>query len=708
VRHFETRSGSSLGGGDDLGAYFGLGTSGSVSNLTITWPSGTVQTLTNVAVNQRLTVTEEGGGNIPPTASFTTTVNDLSVDVNASASSDSDGSIVSYAWTFGDGGTGTGQTASHNYIAYGTYTITLTVTDNEGATGSTTRSVTLTDGTGGTGAFLEAGGMVVMEAENFAANIPRGVHSWVVNTANAGFSGLSAMNTTPDNGAQITVDVPNTSPELAFDVNFTTTGDFYMWGRVWAPGSNGDRMHFGFDGAIPSNSNGIISKTVYNSWQWVDMIGSGTRQTIDVVTGGLHEVNVWMREDGMLIDKIVLTTDAAFTPTGTGPAESPRDGGGGTNPPPVASFTASTTNLTVNVDASASSDDGSIVSYAWTFGDGGTATGVTASRTYAAAGTYTIVLTVTDDEGATGTASQNVTVTTGGGGSGSFIESAGMVVMEAENFHANISRSSHDWVLSTANAGFSGGGSMASTPDDGTMIKNAAETTSPELSFDVTFGTTGVYYLWGRIWAPDSKDKTVHIGINGDIPSNVNGLTTTTYGAWVWVDLIKTGLRQTLSVGTAGEHTIHIWMREDGLVFDKIVMTTDVNFTPSGTGPAESPRAAAPSTAKKVGVDSPALQLMAAQDLPTEFALEGNYPNPFNPTTAIRFALPEAASVRLEVYDAMGRRVATLLDNTLEAGRHEAIWEGRTDGGITVASGVYLYRIEAGSFTAVKSMLLVK
>ncbi|MEZ4700752.1 MAG: FG-GAP-like repeat-containing protein [Rhodothermales bacterium] len=707
TRYYETRSGSSLGGGDDLGAYFGLGSASSISSLVITWPSGTVQTLTGVGINQRLTVTEEGGGNVPPTASFTTTVSDLTVDVDASASSDN-GSIVSYAWTFGDGATGTGVTASHTYAAYGTYTITLTVTDNEGATGSTTRTVTLTDGTGGTGAFVESGGQVTMEAENFTANIPRGDHSWVTSTANAGFSGVSAMITTPDNGAQITVDVENTSPELAFDVNFTTTGTYYMWGRVWAPGSNGDRMHFGFDGAIPSNSNGVISKTVYNSWQWVDMIGSGTRQTIDVSTPGVHEVNVWMREDGMLIDKIVLTTDAGFTPTGTGPAESPRDGSGGGNPAPIASFTATTTDLTVNVDASASTDDGSIVSYAWTFGDGATGTGVTASHTYGAAGTYSVVLTVTDDMGATGSTSQNVTVTSnGGGGTGSFIESAGMVVMEAENFHTNIERSSHSWVLDTAKGGFSGGGSMVTTPDNGTQIKNSVTSTSPEMGFSVTFGTTGNYYLWGRVWAPDSKAKTVHIGNDGQIPSNVNGLATTTYGEWVWVDLVKTGLRQTLNIATAGEHEINVWMREDGLAIDKIVMTTDANFTPSGIGPDESPRTAAP-VAAKAGAMAPALNLMAAQDLPTEFALEGNYPNPFNPTTTIRFALPEAAPVRLEVYDAMGRRIATLLDSSLEAGRHEAMWDGRTDAGVTVASGVYLYRIDAGSFSAVKSMLLVK
>lgn len=89
---------------------------------------------------------------------------------------------------------------------------------------------------------------------------------------------------------------------------------------------------------------------------------------------------------------------------------------GGTEPPadvaPTASFTASTSDLTVSVDASGSSDAEGALTYAWTFGDGGTATGVTASHTYAAAGTFTVNLTVTDSAGQTAATSQTVTTTT--------------------------------------------------------------------------------------------------------------------------------------------------------------------------------------------------------------------------------------------------------------------------------------------------------
>jgi PKD repeat protein len=92
-------------------------------------------------------------------------------------------------------------------------------------------------------------------------------------------------------------------------------------------------------------------------------------------------------------------------------------GGGTPNDPPTASFTAAPTSgiapLAVSFDGSASSDsDGTIASYAWSFGDGGTATGATASHTYAAPGTYSAKLTVTDDKGATGSQTQTITATT--------------------------------------------------------------------------------------------------------------------------------------------------------------------------------------------------------------------------------------------------------------------------------------------------------
>lgn len=109
---------------------------------------GTALTATQVA-NQYAIATGGGGAtNVPPTASFTSSVTGLAVSADASASSDSDGSIASYGWAFGDGGTATGRTASHTYATAGTYTVTLTVTDNGGASSSSSRSETVSSGGG--------------------------------------------------------------------------------------------------------------------------------------------------------------------------------------------------------------------------------------------------------------------------------------------------------------------------------------------------------------------------------------------------------------------------------------------------------------------------------------------------------------------------------------------------------------------------------
>jgi parallel beta-helix repeat protein len=95
-------------------------------------------------------------------------------------------------------------------------------------------------------------------------------------------------------------------------------------------------------------------------------------------------------------------------------------------------------------------------------------------------------------------------------------------------------------------------------------------------------------------------------------------------------------------------------------------------------------------------------------DLPTAYRLAGNFPNPFNPKTSISFDLPESQFVKLVVFAADGRRVTTLLNEQVAAGRHVAVWEGHDDDGRSVASGVYFARIQAGPLAETRKMLLMK
>jgi hypothetical protein len=94
--------------------------------------------------------------------------------------------------------------------------------------------------------------------------------------------------------------------------------------------------------------------------------------------------------------------------------------------------------------------------------------------------------------------------------------------------------------------------------------------------------------------------------------------------------------------------------------------------------------------------------------IPDKFELKQNYPNPFNPVTQISFSLPKAANVKLEIYNLLGQKVATLFDGQLPAGNHQIIWDGKNLKGELVSSGIYFYRLQAGDFMNVKKMILVK
>ena len=94
--------------------------------------------------------------------------------------------------------------------------------------------------------------------------------------------------------------------------------------------------------------------------------------------------------------------------------------------------------------------------------------------------------------------------------------------------------------------------------------------------------------------------------------------------------------------------------------------------------------------------------------VPTEYSLEQNYPNPFNATTLIQFGLPEAGAVKLVLYDLQGRLVRTLVADDLKAGYHSALWDGKSASGDMAASGVYFCRLQAGGFTTVRKMTLVR
>ena len=94
--------------------------------------------------------------------------------------------------------------------------------------------------------------------------------------------------------------------------------------------------------------------------------------------------------------------------------------------------------------------------------------------------------------------------------------------------------------------------------------------------------------------------------------------------------------------------------------------------------------------------------------MPGRYSLLQNYPNPFNPTTTLRYNLPENSHVTITIYDMLGRKVKTLINETQYSGYRSIIWDAIGNNGERASAGIYLYQIQAGEYISTKKMVLLK
>jgi len=220
---------------------------------------------------------------------------------------------------------------------------TLTYTPDADFVGEDSFTYTVSDGNGGyadaavtltivaSPAFRESGGIVVMETEHFTLDAQGSRQCvWTETTDFAGASGETAMEATPNTGVHQSTST--NGPRLDYMIDFSTTGMYRVWVRMLGRTGHDDSVHVGLDRIKKTGYSGIANMEGY--WDW-----ERSPYLIDVSSPGIHTFNVWMREDGVLVDKIVLTTDLNFTPSGQGPGE---------NMPTVAVPIA---DVTVNEDA---------------------------------------------------------------------------------------------------------------------------------------------------------------------------------------------------------------------------------------------------------------------------------------------------------------------------------------------------------------------
>jgi PKD repeat protein len=365
-----------------------------------------VVTATSGGISSDITVKVETNEN--PTASFVYSPTNPKVGekvhFNAAESSDSDGTIVSYKWDYGDGRSGSGEKTNHSYNQAGTFSVVLVVEDNSGNRDSTSETITVAEGDAPTASFVVSPtNPAVNEVVYFNASESSDKDGTIVgyNWDLGDGSGASGINIThtytsagtytvllvviDDSGntgsASKTVPVgENESPTAAFDyspVNPKVDEDIY------------------FNASDSSDPDGTIE-----SYEWD--FGDNTTGTGETVT---HRYS----QDGQYKVYLRVTDDSGNTGS-TSKTITVSAGQG-----PTASFVYSPANPitgeSVYFNASDSNDpDGSIVSYQWNFGDGKKGTGETPTHKFNSAGTYYVVLVVTDDDGNEDSVSNDIKV----------------------------------------------------------------------------------------------------------------------------------------------------------------------------------------------------------------------------------------------------------------------------------------------------------
>ena len=323
------------------------------------------------------------------------------VSFDGGGSTDSDGSVVAYEWTFGDGSSATGVAPTHTYLADGTFDVTLTVTDDGGAidTASTTATITAQP----LPPIADAGGPysgVVGAPVSFdgtGSGDPDGtITSYAWDFGDGGTaSGATPTHTFSVDGT-FTVSLTVTDNDGLADVGATSATINAAGGNV-PPVANANGPYSGTEGvAVQFSSEGSMDTdgtVVSYAWDFGDGSASSAANPMHTyVAAGTYNVTLTVTDDAADTGSDVTSATIEAVIVNAAPVA---DASG-----PYSGYVGEA----IVFDGNSSSDaDGTIVRYDWDFGDGATASdaGPGPSHTYAATGSYTVTLTVTDDAGAT-------------------------------------------------------------------------------------------------------------------------------------------------------------------------------------------------------------------------------------------------------------------------------------------------------------------
>jgi len=644
-----------------------------------------------------------GGGTPgdPPVAEFSGTPTSGTAPLTVNFTDQSTNTPTSWSWNFGDGGTSTAQNPSHQYTAAGVYTVTLTATNAYGSDGETKTNY-ITVGQPPVAAFTgtPTSGTAPLTV-NFTDQSTNTPTSWSWNFGDGGTSTVQNPSHQYTAAGVYTVTLTATN---AYGSDGETKTNYIT---VTAPGQAPVAAFTGTptSGTAPLTVNFTDQSTnTPTSWSW--NFGDGGTSTVQNPSHQYTAAGVYT---------VTLTATNAYGSDGetktnyitvTAPGQ-----------PPVAAFvgtpTSGTAPLTVNFTDQSTNTP---TSWSWNFGDGGTSTSQNPSHQYTAAGVYTVTLTATNAYGSDGETKTNyITVTAPGQPPvAAFVgtPTSGTTPLTV-NFTDQSTNTPTSWSWNFGDGG-------TSTSQNPSHQYTAAGVYTVTLTATNAFGSDGetkTNYItanapaqnlmhvnaiqvtkekWFALYRGKARVRVVDAAGNPVASASVTGnwsggattsatFTTgtdgwgTTYAAWRWGDASYTFCVSNIT---------------------KTGWTYDASANEVSCGSTNNMIEAA-ATTSKIRLDE------MDEELKSKLAF--SYPNPFNATTVISFYVPEDKQVTVEIFNVLGEKITTLVNQHLETGVHSINWHSTNDAGTLVGSGTYFFKVNIGNdYTMMRKMILLK
>jgi PKD repeat protein len=603
-----------------------------------------------------LTICPEGPVSCDVTANFSANTSSGCAALTVNFTDQSTGTPTSWAWDFGDGNTSTQQNTTHVYAAPGAYTVTLTASSESCSDDETkTNYITVS------GAPIAA----------FAGSPMSGNAPVIVNFTDQSTGNPTSWAWDFGDGGSSTQQNPSHTYNTAGDYTVILTA-----GNTCGSTAETKVAYIHVDPCIPPTANFAASSTSGNasftvnftdqstgnpaSWAWdFGDGGSSTQQNPSHTFTAAGDYTVQLTATNVCgFDAEIKTAYIHVDPC----------------LPPMANFVAASTSgnvpFTVNFTDQST---GSPTSWSWDFGDGGTSTQQNPAHTYNTAGTYSVTLTATSSCGSDGETKANY-ITVNNTPTGNL----------ALNKLATASSTNSSYAPSRAVDGSTASSSYWRSAN----VSKTTPNTWLRVDLGSAFSLTRAVVKWKEnYFGKRYRFQISNSGGNAD-------------GEWTTV--------HTNTFGAAGTQDVTFTSPFAARYFR--IRIDQNNKDNTRILELECYASAAKLNAGEDGFGSAAS--------PDDFELEQNYPNPFwsgaasrlagSPTTMIRFRVPVESEATLTIYSATGQLVKDLANGTFAGGKHSFAWDATDKSGQRVASGVYLYVLKAGDFTAQRKLVLMK